>query len=135
VHRTLHCAMSGAPAAARAYPIFLCAVWWFTGQLLCSARPEASLLSGSSLPQAICSLSGDHPRRRRPRAPLLPSSLVSLPCFPSSVFSLFSSKKELYLNLSPAFDSLSSILDIPVNPCGGMCFFVSLGYPCRYLAP
>jgi hypothetical protein len=36
VHQTLHCAMSGASAAARSKSIFLCVVRWFTGQLLCA---------------------------------------------------------------------------------------------------
>jgi hypothetical protein len=38
VHQTLHYAMSGAPATARSKSFFLCAVWWFTGQLLCAVR-------------------------------------------------------------------------------------------------
>jgi hypothetical protein len=38
VHRTLHCAMSGASAAARYNSFLLCAVRWFTGQLLCAVR-------------------------------------------------------------------------------------------------
>jgi hypothetical protein len=49
VHRTLHCAMSGALAAARSKFIFLCAVRWFTGQLLCAVR---------CAPDRHCRLSG-----------------------------------------------------------------------------
>jgi hypothetical protein len=49
VHRTLHCAMSGAPAAARKVPLFLCAVRWFTGHLLCAVR---------CAPDRHCRLSG-----------------------------------------------------------------------------
>jgi hypothetical protein len=49
VHRTLHCAMSGAPAAARKIPLFLCAVRWLTGHLLCAVR---------CAPDRHCGLSG-----------------------------------------------------------------------------
>jgi hypothetical protein len=95
VHRTLHCATSGAPAAARSNSIFLCAVWWFTEQSLCAIRcapdrhcrlsgapisrfkkrPPArarargqppSLLSGSLLSLAICSPSPATSPHRRP---------------------------------------------------------------------
>jgi hypothetical protein len=41
--------MSGAPAAARKIPLFLCAVRWFTGQLLCAVR---------CAPDRHCRLSG-----------------------------------------------------------------------------
>jgi hypothetical protein len=125
VHRTLHCAMSGAPAAARKNSFLLCAVRWFTGQLLCAVRcapdrhcrlsgapisrfkkrPPArdrargSLLLPASAP--LCLSGGSqHPpatsplRRppaipRRPRAPLLPSSVSSSgSLFPPLCFSL-----------------------------------------------
>jgi hypothetical protein len=67
VHRTLHCAMSGAPAAAREVPLFLCAVRWFTGHLLCAVR---------CAPDRHCRLSGvpisrfkkQPPARARPEA-------------------------------------------------------------------
>jgi hypothetical protein len=49
VHRTLHCAMSGAPAAARYNSTLLCVVRWFTGQLLCAIR---------CAPDRHCRLSG-----------------------------------------------------------------------------
>jgi hypothetical protein len=60
VHRTLHCAMSGAPAAARLNPISLCAVRWFTGQLLCAVR---------CAPDRHCRLSGVPISRFKKSAP------------------------------------------------------------------
>jgi hypothetical protein len=89
VHRTLHCAMSGAPAATRANPLLLCIVWWFTGQLLCTVR---------CAPDRHCRLSGAPitrfkkrpPTRARARdlllSPLSGSSLLSgdLPSSPAT---------------------------------------------------
>jgi hypothetical protein len=49
VHRTLHCAMSGPPAATRFKSFFLCVVRWLTGQLLCAVR---------CAPDRHCRLSG-----------------------------------------------------------------------------
>jgi hypothetical protein len=78
VHRTLHCAMSGAPAATRFKSFFLCAVRWFTGQLLCVVR---------CAPDRQCRLSGapisrfkkSPPARDRARGFLLPlCSLLSI---------------------------------------------------------
>jgi hypothetical protein len=48
VHRTLHCALSGAPAATRADPLLLCAVRWFTEQLLCAVRCARDMHCGLS---------------------------------------------------------------------------------------
>jgi hypothetical protein len=36
VHRTLHCALSGAPVVRAQIPFLLCVVRWFTGQLRCT---------------------------------------------------------------------------------------------------
>jgi hypothetical protein len=104
VHRTLHFAMSGAPAAARWNSIFLCVVRWFTGQLLCAIRcaPDRHCrLSGapisgfkknfslsrprpgtpSSLFSASLSVSGDfHPHRRSPLLGGDPPATLCLPC-------------------------------------------------------
>jgi hypothetical protein len=49
VHRTLHCALSGAPDGACRSPFSLCVVQWFTGQLLCAVR---------CAPDRHCRLSG-----------------------------------------------------------------------------
>jgi hypothetical protein len=49
VHRTLHYALSGAPAERAQIPFLLCAVRWFTGQLLCVVR---------CAPDRHCRLSG-----------------------------------------------------------------------------
>jgi hypothetical protein len=77
VHRTLHCALSGAPAAARFKSFSLCAVRWFTGQLLCAVR---------CAPDRHCRLFGapisrfkkSPPARDRARGLLLPlCSLLS----------------------------------------------------------
>jgi hypothetical protein len=68
VHRTLHCAMSGAPAAACKIPLFLCAVRWFTGQLLCAVR---------CAPDRHCRLSGvpiSHFKKKRPPARARPEA-------------------------------------------------------------
>jgi hypothetical protein len=62
--------MSGAPVAAREVPLFLCAVWWFTGHLLCAVR---------CAPDSHCRLSGvpisrfkkQPPARARPEASFL----------------------------------------------------------------
>jgi hypothetical protein len=64
VHRTLHCAMSGAPAAAREVPLFLCAVRWFTGHLLCAVR---------CAPDSHCRLSGVPISRFKKSPPARPS--------------------------------------------------------------
>jgi hypothetical protein len=85
VHRTLHCAMSGAPAAARADPLLLCVVRWFTGQLLCAVR---------CAPNRHCRLSGapiigfknPFPARARGREPFS----VSQRCFSLSLEALLS---------------------------------------------
>jgi hypothetical protein len=70
VHQTLHCAMSGAPAAARYKSIFLCAVRWFTGQLLCAVR---------CAPDRHCRLSGAPISRFKKKAssPTEPEALSS----------------------------------------------------------
>jgi hypothetical protein len=52
--------MSGAPAAARRIPLFLCAVRWFTGQLLCAVR---------CAPDRHCGLSGVPVSRFKKTAP------------------------------------------------------------------
>jgi hypothetical protein len=49
VHRTLHCALSGAPAVRAQELPFLCAIQGFTRQLLCSVR---------CAPDRHCKLSG-----------------------------------------------------------------------------
>jgi hypothetical protein len=70
--------MSGAPVAARYNSFLLCAVWWFTGQLLCAVR---------CAPDRHCRLSGAPilrfkkrpPARDRARGPFLPlGSLFSV---------------------------------------------------------
>jgi hypothetical protein len=102
VHRTLHCALSGAPAARAQDPLLLCAVRWFTEQLLCAVRcapdrhcrlsdapiigflkkiptpePEARhSLSAFSL--SVCSLGSL--RRSPPRSPLRRPPLRRRPC-------------------------------------------------------
>jgi hypothetical protein len=164
VHRTLHCALSGAPAARAQLPLLLCVVRWFIGQLLCAVR---------CAPDMHCRLSGAPVSRFKKRPPN--SRLSQKPPFlsiPSSSPSLWRSKPPLrrsphrrqssgdqvllscpplgeqpYLPLTfPLSILLSSELQstlcaqfkfllIPVNPSGGMCSFVSLEYPCRFLAP
>jgi hypothetical protein len=74
VHRTLHCAMSGAPAAARKIPLFLCAVRWFTGQLLCSVR---------CAPDRHCRLSGVPISRFKKSPPARPSQRLCLTSLPA----------------------------------------------------
>jgi hypothetical protein len=108
VHRTLHCAMSGAPAAARYKSVFLCAVRCapdrhcrLSGAPISrfKKRPPARDRARGSLspPPAVLSVSLATPspppaislhrwppsptRLRRPRVPLLPSS-VSRPSLP-----------------------------------------------------
>ena len=81
MHRTLHCALSGAPAAARKISLFLCAVRWFTGQLLCAVR---------CAPDRHCRLSGVPISRFKKIAPARPSQglcLISSPWL-RSVFSV-----------------------------------------------
>jgi hypothetical protein len=90
VHRTLHCAMSGAPAAARSKSIFLCVVRWLpdsycalsgvhqTGTVDCPVRPYSFFKKNFSSPRArgqplllylwllSASLAIPLPRQRRP---------------------------------------------------------------------
>jgi hypothetical protein len=84
VHRTLHCAMSGAPAAARYKSIFLCAVRWLTGQLLCAVRCASDRhcrLSGAPISRFKKKASSP----TEPEAPLFPSRhlFLSVPRRPS----------------------------------------------------
>jgi hypothetical protein len=153
VHRTLHCAMSGAPAAARANRLRLCAVRCapdmhcrLSGapilrfkKTASSPRPSQRLSFPHSLalypPLAISSPLRQPPLRRRPcssgGAPAgLPSPLVSSSrSFPSSL-SVFQCSELLFHSLSAKFNFLSN----SVNPCSGRNSYVSLEYPCRFLA-
>jgi hypothetical protein len=79
VHRTLHCAMSGAPAAAREVPLFLCAVRWFTGHLLCAVR---------CAPDSHCRLSGVPISRFKKSPPARPSQGLCLFSSPSRKLSV-----------------------------------------------
>jgi hypothetical protein len=60
VHRTLHCALSGAPAARAQDLLLLCVVRWFTRQLLCAVR---------CAPDRHCRLSGAPISRFKKRPP------------------------------------------------------------------
>jgi hypothetical protein len=163
MHRTLHYALSGAPAARAQELPFLCVVQWFTRQLLCAVRcaPDRHCrLSGAPIsrfkkmpptraePEALCFLplsgslpssgdqallSGDH-LLAGGRAPVevlllgLPSPLVSS----SPPLSLSDSQLcKAYSPLSAQINFLSN----SVNPYGESCSYVSLEYPCRFLAP
>jgi hypothetical protein len=112
VHRTLHCAMSGAPVAARSNSISLCAVRWFTGQLLCVVR---------CAPDRHCRLSGALISRFKKRPPardrargslLLPACALSLCAWrflPSPAISLHRRRSSGDLASAPLL-SVSSLL-------------------------
>jgi hypothetical protein len=152
VHRTLHCALSGAPTARAQELLLLCAVRWFTGQLLCTFRcaPDRQCrLSGAPIsrfkkiasnpkPSQRLSISsllcGDHPllfahrrpppsvHRRPPATALVPSSSGEQPCTSPSLFLFVSRTAGILSTLGLKFQIL-------VKFCESQCMFVCLCAP------
>jgi hypothetical protein len=144
VHRALHCAMSGAPAAARYKSIFLRAVRWFTGQLLCavrcapdrhcilfgapilgflkklfSARAEPRLTS-SPLPASSLCLWRFLPRRRRPSPSPATTDSTTTSCFSPSLsgeLPLLSLSLSFSLSIPAVCTPHHPILCPKSNPC------------------
>jgi hypothetical protein len=165
VHRTLHCARSGAPAARAQIRFPLCVVRWFTRQLLCAVRcaPDRHCrLSGAPItrfkkrpparaePEATSSLSalwllsapGDPPPPlitggdRRCCSPVILSRVCS------AFLSLVSSPlpyPSLYfqpVKLSPPTSFMKfQFLCNSVNPSAWLSSSMLVVYPCRFLAP
>jgi hypothetical protein len=157
--------MSDASAAARFKSIFLCAVRWFTGQLLCAVRcaPDrhcrlsgapisrfkkiasspkpsqrlfcSSLLSVSPCSPAISPLSGDPSHRRLPSGEPSPVLTPSPLRWATLAPSPFSLFSIDQWTLFHPLSAKFKFLWIPVNPSGGMCSHVPIEYPCRFLAP
>jgi hypothetical protein len=150
VHRTLHCAMSGAPAAARKNPFSLCAVRWFTGQLLCAVRcaPDRHCrLSGApiscfkkrpparpsqrhcfiSQPPAYLCLWRFPPHRRSPPAATISGRAPVISC------GLGSSSPSLSVSFSPSVISISLFSDSEAvhHPCVPISNFCEI--PCIQL--
>jgi hypothetical protein len=73
VHRTLHCALSSAPAVRAHIPFLLCAIRWFTGQLLRVVRCAHEVFFKKSFPRP----------RPRPRHFFLDCSLSWCSLLPS----------------------------------------------------
>jgi hypothetical protein len=168
-HCTVHCPVHRPHAQI---PFFLCAVRWFTGQLLCAVRcaPDRHCrLSGAPIscfkkglqpepsqrPHCFSSLwlslpsLAVWPLLRRSLSPAVISPHRRPPCYGDPVLiSCPPLDEQPFLPLSflplcsvvkrfsnPPFVPNSNSSQFPVNPCGWKCSYVSLEYPCRFLAP
>jgi hypothetical protein len=144
---------------------FLCAVRWFTGQLLCAVRcaPDRHCrLSGAPISrfkkgpparpsQRLLLFPSQHPLLSVPGDSLSPTGVLRSPASlrrPGALRDPFNSGEQSF-PLSFPLSSLLSVLKGSVaphcpslnflsnlaNPVGGMCSIVSSVYPCRFLAP
>jgi hypothetical protein len=80
VHRTLHCALSGAPVARAQIHFLLCGVRWFTEQLLCAVWCALDMhcrLSGAPITRFKKRTSSPRPSQRSPFPSTLWLFLVS----------------------------------------------------------
>jgi hypothetical protein len=140
VHQTLHCALSDAPAARAQDLLFLCAVRCAPDRhcrlsgapiLRFKKRPPArNRARGSHFPLcslALCPLailpssptiSSPAAILRRPSAPLLPSSLVSSPCFSPSLSLCFRGSHALQFHPCHKFQIHSKFCE---SPCLVVC--------------